>query len=263
VESLFVRFGHEVIAWDAAAPDPYPDALLSTCCFGVVCVGTPAGDERGADVSGVIDAVGRLPAQRILIKSTVPPGTIDRIVELTGKDVCFWPEYVGESGYYNPYFASAIEEVPFVILGGRPEPRRWFVDRLQEVLGPTKRYFQCTAREAELIKYAENAYFATKVVFVGELRRICEACGVDWHTVREGWLLDPRIEAMHTAAFEHNPGFDGRCLPKDLDALIAASRAAGYSPALLEQVVESNRRLREEPPNHPERVVDRLRASLD
>lgn len=233
-----------MVAWDRASTDEYPSAALRSCLFVVICVGTPSDGAGSADVSEVIDAVERVPAQHVLVKSTVPPGTIEEIVAKTGKEVCYWPEYVGESNYYNPYFANAIEEVPFVILGGEPPVRRWFLDQLQAVLGPTKHYFQCSAREAEIIKYTENAYFATKITFVNEMRRLCDACGADWHTVREGWLLDPRVERMHTAAFESSPGFDGKCLPKDLDALVSAARQAGYTPSLLEQVAESNRRLR-------------------
>ena len=245
MERLFSSYGHEVVAWDRASGKPYPQAEFRSCQFGVVCVGTPSGDDGAADVSEVVEALSRLPLQRVLVKSTVPPGTTERLVAMTGKEVCYWPEYVGESSYQNPYFASDIDEVPFVILGGEPAVRRWFVDRLQEVLGPTKHYFQCTAREAELIKYAENAYFATKIVFVNELRRLAEAWDADWHSVREGWLLDPRIERMHTAAFENSPGFDGKCLPKDLDALIAAGREAGYTPTMLGAVAASNRHLRD------------------
>jgi nucleotide sugar dehydrogenase len=242
---LFRRFGYEVTGWDRDGGDAYPGEGLARCDFGVVCVGTPARADGAADVSAVEEAVERLPVPRVLLRSTVPPGTTDALVERSGKRICFWPEYVSESSYHNPYFPERVEDVPFVILGGEPGDRQWFVDRLIEVLGPTKRYFQCTAREAEVVKYAENAYFATKITFANELRRVCDAVGADWHTVREGWLLDPRVEPMHTAAFATEPGFSGRCLPKDLDAIVAASRAAGYDPSLLAEVAETNRRLRE------------------
>jgi UDP-glucose 6-dehydrogenase len=158
--------------------------------------------------------------------------------------LCYWPEYIGESRYYNPYFPSGIAEVPFVILGGVPGECRWFIDRLLPILGPTKRYFQCDATEAELIKYAENAYFATKISFVNEYRRIAEAFGADWHTVREGWLLDPRVEPMHTAAFLNEPGFSGKCLPKDLIAIVTAAADEGYHASLLREVVACNDRFR-------------------
>ncbi len=102
-------------------------------------------------------------------------------------------------------------DVPFVIIGGEQDARRWFIDQMLLVLGPTKTYFQCKGLETELINYAENAFFATKITFVNEYRRVCEAFGADWHSVREDWLLDPRVERMHTAAFEGNRGFAGKC----------------------------------------------------
>lgn len=242
VRQLFGGTGYELVAWDLTDRTPYPEEQLAACDFGVVCVSTPPLPTGGADVSHVLAAIDAIPLQRVLLKSTVPPGTTDELVARTGKRICFWPEYIGESPYYNPHFPSRIEDVPFAVLGGAPADRHWFLDRLIEVLGPTKRYFQCSAREAEMIKYAENAYLATKVSFVNELRRISEAVGADWHTVREGWLLDPRVEPSHTAAFATSPGFSGKCLPKDVDAIVAASRAAGYEPALLAEVADGNRR---------------------
>lgn len=77
-----------------------------------------------------------------------------------------------------------------------------------------------------------------------EYRRICESFGSDWHTVREGWLLDPRVSPMRTAAFADDPGFDGGCLPKDLEAIVAAARSVGYEAPLLRHVHASNELLR-------------------
>lgn len=242
-QTLFSEAGHDVVVWDAANPDPYPHERLSRCAFCVVCVDTPTIDGR-VDTSSVEEALSRVPVERVLLKSTVTPGTTDRLVRQFGLQICFWPEYTGESTYHNPHFPSRTADVPFVVLGGEPETRSWFVDRLLPVLGPTKTYFQCAAREAELIKYAANAYFATKITFVNELRRIADAFGADWHTVREGWLLDPRVERMHTAAFDHSPGYSGRCLPKDLAALIGAAEDAGWEATLLQEVQRTNERLR-------------------
>jgi hypothetical protein len=97
---------------------------------------------------------------------------------------------------------------------------------------PHRTCFQYTARDSEFLKYMENAYLATKVTFVTEFRRTCETLGADWPTVREGWLLGPRIEPAHTAALAHAPGFSGKCLPKDLHAIIhAATGAPGHGDA--------------------------------
>jgi UDPglucose 6-dehydrogenase len=89
----------------------------------------------------------------------------------------------------------------------------------------------------------ENAYFAVKVTFVNEFRSICQTFGVDWQTVREGWLLDHRVERDHSAAFADAPGFSGKCLPKDLTAITRAATDAGYDPALLAEVIHINQHL--------------------
>ncbi|TMR08168.1 hypothetical protein ETD86_48910, partial [Nonomuraea turkmeniaca] len=239
----FLRDHADLITYDQADGGPYPTEALAGCDFAIVCVNTPTGPDGACDVSNVREAVKQLPTSKVLIKSTVAPGTTDELVAETGKDICFCPEYVGESRYYNPVCADAAA-LPFVIVGGRPDLRRWFVDALLPILGPTKTYFQCDALEAEIVKYMENAFFATKVTFVNEFARICAALGADWHTVREGWLLDPRVEPSHTAVFATNPGFDGKCLPKDLRAIVSAANQAGYQPRLLAEVLASNDRLR-------------------
>ena len=243
VEALF-RPHCEVVTYDRAGAAEYPIDDIALCQFAVVCVGTPPGPDGACDVNDVMEAVGQLPLDRVLLKSTVPPGTTDALIARTGKEVCFWPEYVGENAYPTPYWPSGMDGVPFVVLGGKPATRCMFIDHLMPILGPSKTYFQCTAVEAEVIKYMENAYFATKVTFVNEFRRICDAFGADWHSVREGWLLDPRVNPDHTAVFADDPGFGGRCLPKDVNAIVAAATAAGYVPEFLRDVLRNNDRFR-------------------
>lgn len=243
--SMWSLFQHhaELVTYDQARSEEYPQQALEACDFAVVCVNTPSGSGGECDVSHVVEAVKRVPTRRILLKSTVPPGTTAQLAEATGKDICFSPEYVGESTYFNPVCDDP-RTMSFVILGGDKAVRGYFLDALLPVLGPHKTYFQCTAAEAEVVKYMENAFFATKVTFVNEFREIAEAMGADWHAVREGWLLDPRVEPSHTAVFVDDPGFGGKCLPKDLAAIIAAAREAGARPDLLAQVAASNERRR-------------------
>ena len=245
-QSMYDLFSQhtKVVTFDIIDHEDYPATDLEKCDFGVVCVDTPEMQDGACDISKVSEAINRIPIDRILLKSTVPPGTTDRLILASRKQICFSPEYIGESSYYHPFWADGVKAVPFVILGGEFTIRRWFVDRLLPILGPTKTYFQCTALEAETIKYMANSYFATKISFVNEFRNICENLGADWHTVREGWLLDPRIEPSHSAVFTEAPGFGGKCLPKDLNAIVHASLKVGYEPKLLIEVLRSNRRFR-------------------
>ncbi len=245
VESLFAQRS-TVVAWDITESEPYPTEELTECACVFVCVPTPGGENGEADLTQVKEAIGRIPNNRIVLKSTVPPGATAQLSTLFDKDICYWPEYIGESSYHNPFFTSAIESMPFVVVGGASDTRAWALTVLQRVLGPTKTYFQCSSLEAELIKYIENAFFAAKVTFANEFKKVCEAHQADWNIVREGWILDPRVSPMHTAVFEHDPGFGGKCLPKDLRAIVHSARDLGYEPELLEQVLRSNAQFRNE-----------------
>src|SRR5690606_4991275 len=118
------------------------------------------------------------------------------------------------------------------------------LDFFQRVMATTARYVACSAIEAELVKRVENAFLATKVTFANEMARIAAAHGVDWHTLRELWLLDSRVGRSHTAVFKDRPGFGGKCLPKDLSALIAEAGAAGVEASLLKAVRQTNDRIR-------------------
>ncbi len=234
----------DVVTYDASWHEPYPLEKISNCDVALICVNTPMAEDGSCDVSNVKDAVTSLPIDRVLIKSTVVPGTTDELIRLTGKKICFWPEYVGESTYYHEFWSDGAVSMPFNIFGGPAAARSEYIDMLIPILGPTRKYFQCSAVEAEIIKYMENAYLGLKVTFVNEFSRICSTFGADWNTVREGWLLDPRVEPSHTAVFREAPGFGGKCLPKDINAIVRASRQAGYDPRLLAEVLSSNERFR-------------------
>jgi nucleotide sugar dehydrogenase len=238
---LFSPFA-DLVTYDQTQGDTYPEAELRRCAFAMVCVGTPMHADGSCDLTQVEAAIERLPLERALLRSTVPPGTTDRLAAASGKQICFSPEYFGESSYLSSFHAGGPSSVPFMIVGGPPSARRTFIDDLSSMMGPDKTYFQCSAREAEVIKYMENSYLAMKVTFVNEFFEICKAFKADWHAVREGWLLDPRVERSHTGVFVAARGFSGRCLPKDVRAIVEASKIAGYAPHLLEEVLASNQR---------------------
>lgn len=219
----------------------------NTCDLGIVCVPTPMGPDGHCVVSIVEEVVKWLETPRILIKSTVKVGTTDRLKQETGKRIVFSPEYCGESSYWTPYaFHTDIKETPFFVFGGDPEDTKVMVDYMLPVTGPVKTYRQTTAKHAEMSKYVENTFFATKVAYCYEVAEICKQAGLDWNEVRELWLLDPRVNPMHTAVFEENDlCYSGKCLPKDLSGLIEFAKETGYIPSLLCEVQSSNTRIGE------------------
>jgi UDPglucose 6-dehydrogenase len=246
---------HPIAIFDPKESISFPHDGFRDSQLAIVCVPTDSRENGSCDTSTVEEVVSKIMSPLILIKSTVSPGTTERLKENTGKRICFSPEYIGESDYYNPYWPTA-SDVPFFIVGGDRPDTEEIISIFEITLGPTKRYYQCTATEAEMMKYMENAFFACKVTFVNEFYEICNAFGVSWNAVREGWLLDDRINRMHTSVFRTRRGFSGKCLPKDLQAIVQACECKGYTPELLISLLERNKdflRMVDRPENVSER----------
>lgn len=201
----------------------------------LVCVPTPACG-HGADTSAVVQSVERFAkAKLICIKSTVPPGTTQKLIDRYGHHVHFSPEYMGEganyvdpSRYPDPRDAKSH---PFCIVGG--DRTEEVLAIFQRVMATSARYIPTTATAAELCKYMENTFLAMKVAFCNDWYDICKAHGVTYNAVRELWLADPRVDPSHTLVFPDQRGFDGKCLPKDLHAIIMAAAKKGVEPHIL------------------------------
>lgn len=221
--------------------------MLNTCDVGLVCVPTPHGKDGSCDTKIVEDTIDWLETPIILIKSTVSIGTTDALKEKTGKRIVFSPEYCGESSYWTPYeFHTEVKCTPFFTFGGDSKDTSCFVDLYMPVTGPTKTYRQTSAKAAEAAKYMENVFYATKILFCYEMSEIFDAMNIDYNEVRELWLLDPRINPMHTSVFSSNKApFSGKCLPKDTNALVSSSRDANYDPKFISEVLLSNKRIEE------------------
>lgn len=241
----FFQKNYDVVVYDPMAGSPTTQDQLNECVAALVCVPTPMAKDGSCDTSIVRSVISWLKTPLIIIKSTVTPGFTDQVRSEFNKAVVFSPEYCGESSYWTPYaFHEDVKETPFFIFGGDPKDTATAVDLYVPVVGPTKTFRQTTATAAELAKYMENSFFAAKIMFCYEMANICEQTGVDYNVVRDLWLLDPRINPMHTAVFADNKQpFGGKCLPKDLNALIAASVAKGYDPIFLKEVLNSNERI--------------------
>ncbi len=229
---------YDIVTYDPQYRSDSPD-MLAAAEAAIVCVPTPASDDGSVDTSIVESVVRGLPHHCVMIASTVPPGTTERLALETGKDIVFSPEFISESTYKNPYYMS-MHDTNFVILGGKKDARKYWRSVLQPIHGPTVTYFECESSEAEFTKYMANIYSALKVTFVNEMYDVAKALRVDWDIAREAWLLDRRVEPMSTMVFSDKRGFSGKCLPKDLLGLISASRTAGYKPRLLETVHNIN-----------------------
>src|SRR3990167_10090411 len=163
---------------------------VNACDLGIVCVGTPMNDDGSCNTNFVEETIAWLETPLILIKSTIPPGTTKRLKEATGKRICHSPEYVGEGGYYVPFWLFPHPTEPqhhsFMIIGGDPKDREDILQIFYPVLGASKTYYQVDETTSEIIKYMENAAIATKVTLSNEFYNIAKAFGVNYSQVREG-----------------------------------------------------------------------------
>jgi len=223
---------------------------INTCDLGVICVPTPMGEDGVVDLSIVNKKLEWLDTSLILIKSTVPPGTTQGLIDKHSKEIVFSPEFIGEGNYVVPWWKDKGYPHPtdmkyhdFQIFGGKRETTGKVLEFFKRVLGPDAKYIQTDNKTAELVKYMENSWLATKVTFCNEFANLADSFGVDYNELRELWLLDGRVSRMHTAVFKDNRGFGGKCLPKDVNGIVKASEKAGYEPELLKSVLNVNKKL--------------------
>jgi len=215
---------------------------VNKCEVGIICVNTPESDDGSADLSQVHEVLSWLETPLILIKSTIPPGTTEELKKKYNKRIVFSPEYIGET-IAHPMLD--LKNRDFWIFGGDKEDTKEMINIWKNYVKSTARFYQTDSTTAEIVKYMENCFFATKVTFCNEFYNICETFGRDYNLVRELWLADStRINRNHTQIYNENRGFGGKCLPKDLSAIINASTDKGYDPDLLKEVKKSNERMK-------------------
>lgn len=207
---------------------------------------SPMKEDGSCDTSMVEDAVKNWApfVDLFIIRSTVTPGTCDRLAQTYNTRVVMQPEYVGETlGHPN---TEPVRD-PFVILGGKPEDTQIAANAWMRVLNANAKIRQVSALTAELCKYMENCFLGVKVLFVNEFRALAEQVGVDFLQLREAWLDDPRIGRSHSMAYKDNPGFSGKCLPKDLNSIAHYARTKAISPLrLIEAALEINADMRKD-----------------
>lgn len=196
-----------------------------------VCVPTPNLDSGALDTSIVEEVVREAQEPFIVIRSTVNPGTVDKLIKETGKHIVFQPEYLGETTQH-PLLDET--ERKFLVIGGAPEDRRKLIELYTGVYNANVSIRQTTALEAEVIKLSENRAIAFKVLQCQELYDACEAAGVDYYTVRDTvYGNDPRFNLWFTFIYPEARGANSKCIPKDVYAWAAWAESSGKIEAFL------------------------------
>ena len=226
--------------------------------FVFIAVGTPSGSEGEADLSHVNQATEevakRLVKPLIIVnKSTVPIGTGDWVADIINEHKVRDVEFAVVS---NPEFlreGSAVHDFmnpDRIVLGST---NRHAAEKVAELYEPLQAPVIITdLRTAEMIKYASNAFLATKISFINEMANICEALGADVKEVARGMGSDKRIGPAFLGA---GVGWGGSCFPKDVKALAHIAATHGCHPQMLRAVMEINYDQRK-------RVIQKLREVL-
>jgi len=227
-------------------------SLVKDCDLIFVTVGTPQNETGAIDLSIIKKAMISLgksirksrKRHTILVKSTVVPGTMKDVIlpilennskKKAGKDfgLISNPEFLQES--------TSIKDTEFphaVVLGGYKTKFMKKVEKFFTKLHPKTPIIITNHQTAEMIKYANNSFLATKISFINQLSNICQKVpGANIDDIAKTIGLDPRIGELFLNA---GPGYGGSCLPKDMKALIKFAKIAGVKPTLLNAVEDVN-----------------------
>ena len=226
-----------------------------------IAVGTPSQEDGQADISQIIKATERLadqiePYTVIVVKSTVPLGTIELVKDMLcqknveGKDfdIVVNPEFLREGkALYDFFYPDRI------VVGTHSEKAKGIIHELYcPIVSGQFEWQQGDAKprsleavpivdtdlaSAQMVKYASNAFLATRISFINEIAGLCGKVGADVTEVGRGMGYDPRIGHSY---LEAGLGFGGPCLEKDLRALMTLAEGNGHEPQLLRAVLERN-----------------------
>ncbi|WP_054939103.1 UDP-glucose dehydrogenase family protein [Paenibacillus ihuae] len=222
----------------------------------IIAVGTPplpSGEANMAYIESAAREIGlSMNGYKVIcVKSTVPVGTNDRVRSLISGlydgafDIASLPEFLREG--------TAVRDTLYpdrIIIGTDSTAAAELLTDLHKPL--TDQIIVTDIRSAEMIKYASNAFLATKISFINEIANICEKVGADVTEVAKGMGLDKRIGSSFLRA---GIGYGGSCFPKDTKALIQIAGNVEYDFKLLKSVVEVNKHQRFS-------VIDKLQAAL-
>lgn len=232
------------LTFTTSPKEAYSNALLI-----FIAVGTPMGEDGSADLSYVLSAtkeIGKHLTSYVIIvdKSTVPIGTANLVRETIAEelrkrgvgiefDVVSNPEFLKEGVAIKDFMS------PDRVVIGSDSPKA--IKILQELYSPftlkKERLLVMDIKSAEMTKYAANAMLATKISFINEMARICEAVGADINSVRQGIGSDPRIgyDFIYPGC-----GYGGSCFPKDVKALSKIASSYGVKTPMLEATESIN-----------------------
>jgi len=216
-----------------------------------VCVPTPMNRDGSCNTDIVESVVGDInetvnagqDGKIVVIKSTVPPGTTDRLnKENDNITVIFNPEFLTEANFIEDF-----KNQNRIIIGGT-RPATTKLRQIYSLVFPNVPIIKTGSKTAEMVKYFTNTFLATKVSFANEMNLICDKLGIDYDKVVEYSIYDERLGKSHWAVPgpDGHYGFGGSCFPKDINALIKVAEKMDVPPNILSATWDTNTLVRPE-----------------
>ena len=222
------------------------EELVYKSKFIFVCLPTPMKRTGQCDISHVKNTIleinkiceTKLYKDRIvIIKSTVIPGTTDKLNERCENiSILFSPEFLTEANSYEDF-----KNQSRIIIGG-PRPASSYTKTMFRKAFPLIPIIKTGAKYAEVVKYFTNCFLATKISFANEMYELCDAINIDYDKVVEYALYDNRLGKSHftVPGPDGDFGFGGHCLPKDLTSMIYYRGGLGLSSTMLDATKRKN-----------------------
>ena len=280
-----MRHAFRIETYDNVKPSTCRDMteLVELCPVIFVCVPTPMKPSGQSSTAIVEEVCGELAGivsncsngdgspirdhLTVVIKSTVPPGTTNRLQEQLGHgpalgplaapgwrqciDFVFNPEFLTEANFIDDF-----KNQDRIILGGENQGMQR-VSELYSIAYPDVQQEFLHSTEAEMVKYITNIFLATKVALANELYQVCERLGISFRNACEAAQLDRRLGTSHwnVPGPDGSFGFGLSCFPKDLNALMHMAREHGINPRIMQAVWDKNLEVRPEMDRDWERMT--------
>ena len=212
----------------------------------IIGVPTPMNKETGRCDTSIVEEVIRNYCGVVdifLVKSTVEIGTCLELEIKYNTPVCMSPEYVGET-LGHPLLKPRRDA--FQIIGGNKKAREKVAECFMKVLHADAPIHLVTSKEAEIIKYCENYWIMQRVSYWNDVYQICQTFDASYNAVREGIVLDPRMNRTHSNIYPNNLGWAGKCISKDMPALAVKMSNSNSPLTTLEHQIEKNWEVRKD-----------------
>jgi UDPglucose 6-dehydrogenase len=236
----FESIGHTVSCHDIKLNTTIEDVLNTELVY--ICVPTRTLDNGDCDISILTDIVQNLADRKytgiVAIKSTVPPGTTQSLMDSTKLRICFVPEFLRE------WCADDDFKLNHTLLAVGCNDNTVF-DIVKDSHGNLPMQVeQLTSTEAEILKYYSNAFNSLRIVFANTMFELCDSFDADYDKIKETFLLRKTASPDYMNCSGEMRGFGGVCLPKDIKALIKIFNNCGLNYDLIKSIESDNNKFK-------------------